>query len=91
MEDPAQLMRQWLQVGESILAFASVEWPPTAGDDQGIPTIASPEHVAGLLRETGDSNMDVDPITGGRVLRPRGPVVSADRQPEIKRRYDISD
>lgn len=94
MEDPAKLLSQWMEVDESVFVFASADTPSTSlvvGDDQGMLTIASPEHVAGLLRHEQDSSVileDVVPDTGNRILFPRGPVVRAQKPSETKRRYD---
>jgi hypothetical protein len=57
MEDPAKLLSQWMEVDESVFAFARADVPstsPVLEDDQGILTIASPGHLAGLLRDAQD-------------------------------------
>ena len=94
MEDPANLLSQWMEVDESVFAFASADVPSTSlvlEDDLGILTIASPEHLTGLLRDAQDSNVileDVVPNTGDRILFPRGPIVRVEKPSETKRRYD---
>ena len=95
MEDPAGLIRQWMDFDESDIAISSVAVSPASlfgGDDveETIPTIASPPYSLGLLREAHESNMTEDVVMSGgttnHALRPATQVLGLANPPDKPRR-----